>query len=160
VSQFYDRTGDRLTDLFYKGDRSMRESGFDPSNRFGPFSADIIHYTPVCLNVLLYRMEDEASRIESIVGHAPAASEWRGAGAPRRRQRIDRFLWDPDAGLYFDYNFETQQRRRYEFATTFYPLWAGAAKPDQARRVAANLPKFEAPGGLLTSTVASGSQWD
>ena len=31
---------DRLTDLFYKGDRSMRESGFDPSNRFGAFSVD------------------------------------------------------------------------------------------------------------------------
>src|SRR5205823_9386985 len=47
VARFYDRQADRLSDLFYKGDRSMRESGFDPSNRFGPFSADIIHYTPV-----------------------------------------------------------------------------------------------------------------
>ena len=42
VSKFYDKQKDQLTDLFYKGDRSMRESGFDPSNRFGPFSADII----------------------------------------------------------------------------------------------------------------------
>jgi alpha,alpha-trehalase len=159
VSQFYDRAADRLTDLFYKGDRSMRESGFDPSNRFGPFSADIVHYTPVCLNVLLYRMEDEAARIETIAGDAAAAGEWR-ARAERRRQRIDSLLWDPEAGLYFDYNFETRQRRRYEFATTFYPLWAGLASPDQARRVAANLAKFEAPGGLLTSTVTSGSQWD
>jgi alpha,alpha-trehalase len=159
VSQFYDRAADRLTDLFYKGDRSMRESGFDPSNRFGPFSADIVHYTPVCLNVLLYRMEDEASRIQSIAGNAAAAGEWR-ARAERRRQRIDSLLWDPEAGLYFDYNFETRQRRRYEFATTFYPLWAGLASPEQARRVAANLVKFEAPGGLLTSTVTSGSQWD
>ena len=159
VSQFYDRAADRLTDLFYKGDRSMRESGFDPSNRFGPFSADIVHYTPVCLNVLLYRMEDEASRIQSIAGNAAAAGEWR-ARAERRRQRIDSLLWDPEAGLYFDYNFETRQRRRYEFATTFYPLWAGLVSPEQARRVAANLVKFEAPGGLLTSTVTSGSQWD
>ena len=36
---FYDRARDELTPAFYKGDRSMRESGFDPSNRFGPFSA-------------------------------------------------------------------------------------------------------------------------
>ena len=28
----------------------MRESGFDITNRFGPFSADVIHYAPVCLN--------------------------------------------------------------------------------------------------------------
>jgi alpha,alpha-trehalase len=159
VSRFYDRDADRLTDLFYKGDRSMRESGFDPSNRFGPFSADIIHYTPVCLNVLLYRMEDDAARINSIVGNAAAAAAWR-ARARQRRERIDRFLWDSDTGLYFDYNFETKLRRRYEFATTFYPLWAGIASSEQARRVVSNLPRFEAPGGVLTSTQTTGSQWD
>jgi len=159
VSRFYDRSADRLTDLFYKGDRSMRESGFDPSNRFGPFSADIIHYAPVCLNVLLYRMEDDAARINTLLGDAAAAGEWH-ARARRRQDLIDRYLWDRDAGLYFDYNFETNRRRPYEFATTFYPLWAGIASPEQARRVVANLPRFEAPGGLLTSTQTTGSQWD
>jgi alpha,alpha-trehalase len=49
LAQYYNREKDELTDLFYKGDRSMRESGFDPSNRFGPFNIDIIHYDPVCL---------------------------------------------------------------------------------------------------------------
>jgi len=57
VNKFYDRARDELTPAFYKGDRSMRESGFDPSNRFGPFSADITSYNPVCLNSLLYAME-------------------------------------------------------------------------------------------------------
>jgi alpha,alpha-trehalase len=159
ASQFYDRRADRLTALFYKGDRSMRESGFDPSNRFGPFSADIIHYTPVCLNVLLYRMEEDAAGIHAILGNGATAAEWRRR-AQRRRTLIDRFLWDADAGLYFDYNFETRRRRGYEFATTFYPLWAGVASPAQARRVVSNLSKFEAAGGVLTSTRTTGSQWD
>ena len=159
VARFYDRDADRLTDLFYKGDRSMRESGFDPSNRFGPFSADIISYAPVCLNVLLYRMEEDASRINTILGNGAASVEWQ-TRARRRRELIDRYLWDPDAGLYFDYNFETNRRRPYEFATTFYPLWAGIASVDQARRAAGNLSRFEAPGGVLTSTQATGSQWD
>ena len=53
-SLYYDGRRDRLTDLFYKGDRSMRESGFDPSNRFGALNVDIIHYAPVCLNTLLF----------------------------------------------------------------------------------------------------------
>jgi len=39
-------------------------------------------------------------------------------------------------------------------------LWAGIASPAQARAVHANLAKFEAPGGLLTSTQVTGSQWD
>jgi alpha,alpha-trehalase len=159
VSQFYDRGADRLTGLFYKGDRSMRESGFDPSNRFGPFSADIIHYAPVCLNVLLYRLEEDAARINSILGNRSASTEWT-ARAERRRTLIDQFLWDADAGLYFDYNFEAKRRRHYQFATTFYPLWAGVASPEQARRVVSNLSKFEAPGGVLTSTETTGNQWD
>ena len=39
-TQYYDAAHDRLTALFYKGDRSMRESGFDPSNRW---TSDISH---------------------------------------------------------------------------------------------------------------------
>jgi len=159
VSQYYDRAADTLTARFYKGDRSMRESGFDPSNRFGPFSASIVDYAPVCLNVLLYRMEQDAGRISTILGDAPAAAEWQ-ARALERRRLIDRYLWDPGAGLYFDYNATTGRRRPYEFATTFYPLWAGLASPQQARRVVGNLGRFEAPGGILTSTQTTGSQWD
>jgi alpha,alpha-trehalase len=62
--------------------------------------------------------------------------------------------------FYFDYNFQTKRRRAYEFATTFYPLWVGIARKDQAARVRANLSRFEAPGGILTSTQVTGSQWD
>lgn len=159
VSLYYDRENDCLTDLFYKGDRSMRESGFDPTNRFGPFSVDIIHYAPVCLNVLLYQMELDIAKINTIIGHEYSNAYWQNH-AHHRRELIDKFLWDEEAGLYFDYNFRTGQRRKYEYATTFYPLWAGLASQYQARRVVDNLEKFEAPGGLLTSTHISGNQWD
>jgi len=159
LALFYDKERDRLTDLFYKGDRSMRESGFDPSNRFGPFSVDIVHYAPVCLNVLLYQVEVDAAEIYGTLQDAAAARRWK-ARADERRQRIDRYLWDAPAGLYFDYNFKTGRRRPYEFATTFYPLWAGIASPEQAARVVKNLPLFEAGGGLLTSTQTTGNQWD
>ena len=68
VSQYYDRSTNQLTPLFYKGDRSMRESGFDPSNRFGAFNIDIIHYNPVCLNSLLFLMEEQIAEIYSELG--------------------------------------------------------------------------------------------
>jgi alpha,alpha-trehalase len=48
----------------------------------------------------------------------------------------------------------------YEYATTFYPLWAGLASPSQAKAVARNLPLFERQGGLATSTKETGVQWD
>jgi alpha,alpha-trehalase len=159
LSLFYDRQKDRLTDLFYVGDRSMRESGFDPSNRFGPFGIDIIHYNPVCLNTLLYQMETEAAEICRILGQQKAAAVWT-RHAEARRERIDQYLWDETAGLYFDYSFRSRQRRSYPFATTFYPLWAGIATQEQARRIVANLPLLERPGGVMTSTQTTGNQWD
>ncbi|MGD0669605.1 MAG: trehalase family glycosidase [Bryobacteraceae bacterium] len=159
VSQFYDRAAARLTPQFYKGDRSMRESGFDPSNRFGPFSADIIHYNPVCLNSLLYLMETQSAEIAEILRHPKEAAKWK-ARASERAARVNRLMWDAEKGLYFDYNFVQQRIREYQFVTTFYPLWAGIASRDQAERVVRNLPLFECPGGLQTSTHHSGDQWD
>jgi alpha,alpha-trehalase len=159
IAQYYDRTRDQLTPLFYKGDRSMRESGFDPSNRFGPFSVDIIHYTPVCLNSLLYLMEKEAAEIATILGRASDAAIW-NQRAQTRADLVNRLMWDEEAGLYLDYDFTRKQRRNYPFLTTFWPLWVGIATPERAARVVKNLPLFEQPGGLQTSTTRSGSQWD
>ena len=159
VSRFYDRKRDDLTPLFYKGDRSMRESGFDPSARFGPFNADVIEHNPVCLNSLLYVMEKEMAEILVIVGRGAEAQKWR-TRATERAERVNRLLWDAKDGLYYDYNFAQARIRRYPFLTTFYPLWAGIANKYQAERVRTALGKFERPGGLRTSTNRSGDQWD
>jgi alpha,alpha-trehalase len=159
LDAYYDRAADQLTPLFFVGDRSMRESGFDPSDRFGRFGVDVIHYLPVCLNTLLYRLELELAEVDALLGDAAAAGELR-ASADRRHALIDRLLWDEGSGLYLDYDFETNRRRDYPFATTFWPLAVGLASPAQARRVRANLPLFERPGGIMTSTHVTGSQWD
>jgi alpha,alpha-trehalase len=104
-------------------------------------------------------MEVDTAAIHRTLGDEKAEAVWT-ARAAQRRERIDKYLWDPEAGLYFDYNFKTGRRRPYEFGTTFYPLWAGIASKEQAARVASNLKRFEAPGGLLTSTQTTGNQWD
>src|SRR5258705_4902009 len=137
----------------------MRESGFDPSNRFGPFSVDIVHYDPVCLNSLLYLMETDTAEILTILGCVSEARIWT-TRAQERRETINRLMWDEQDGLYYDYNFVEKKVRRYPFITTFYPLWVGIADKRQAARMVANLHLFERPGGLLTSVNVSGSQWD
>ena len=159
AGQYYDSKRDQLTNLFYKGDRSMRESGFDPSDRFGPFSADIIHYNPVCLNSLLYMMESQTADIMRTLNRAEDEAVWRKR-ALHRTDLVNRLMWDERDGLYYDYEFVHQRRRKYPFLTTFYPLWAGISTRDQAARVARNLPLFERGGGLQTSTTRSGEQWD
>jgi alpha,alpha-trehalase len=148
-----------LTADFYKGDRSMRESGFDVSFRFGPYSAGTHHYAPVCLNSLLYKEEKDLEQLSTLLGREREAGEWRQR-AQRRRDAITKYLWNEQRGLFFDYNFETQTQSSYVYATTFYPLWAGLASPEQARAVAGNLNLLEQPGGLAMSQRETGAQWD
>jgi alpha,alpha-trehalase len=148
-----------LTADFYKGDRSMRESGFDVTFRFGPFGAETHHYAPVCLNSLLYRTEKDLERMSILLGHPEQARNWR-AKAAERQQRMVKYLWDGNRGLFFDYNFVTHKRSTYEYATTFYPLWAGLASKVQAQAIVKNLHLFEQPGGLAMSRTESQAQWD
>lgn len=148
-----------LTDLFYLGDRAMRESGYDPSDRFGPFNVDVIHYLPVDLNSLLYRYELEAAEICGLLGLSSEAGEW-VERARARRSRVLHYCWDEESGLFLDYDFRTQKRRQYPFGTSYFPLWTRLATVEQAERMAANVKLFERPGGLLTSPHVSGNQWD
>ena len=159
VGEYYDKTRDILTSLFYKGDRSMRESGFDPSNRFGQFNVDIIHYDPVCLNSLLYLMEKQTAQILKELGRDSDAPVWE-TRAKDRASKINELMWDKKDGLYYDYEFVHGRLRHYPFLTTFYPLWAGIATREQAAAVEKNLSMFERDGGLRTSTFESGNQWD
>ncbi len=159
LSLYYNKSTDRLTPLFYEGDRAVRESGFDPSGRFGPFSIDIIHYNPVDLNSLLYRMEMDTAAICTLL-HRPRDAQLWTERAEQRAAKINQLMWNAKAGLYFDYNFDQKRQSDYRFVTTFYPLWAGIATPEQAAKVAANLPIFERAGGLQTSDSVTGDQWD
>jgi alpha,alpha-trehalase len=149
----------KLSSDYYKGDRSMRESGFDVSFRFGPFGAATHHYAPVCLNSLLYKTEKDMEQISRWLGRGADANKW-SKRAEKRKQLITRYLWDDKAGFFFDYNLTTGQRSSYRYATTFYPLWAGLATPGQAWAVEKNLLTLEKPGGLSMSTEDTGAQWD
>jgi alpha,alpha-trehalase len=149
----------KLSADYYKGDRSMRESGFDVSFRFGAFGSATHHYAPVCLNSLLYKTEKDLEQISLWLGHGDDAKKW-SQRADHRKKLITQYLWDARQGLFFDYNFETQKISNYKYASTFYPLWAGLATPDQAKAVVSNLKAFEQPGGLPMSTRDTGAQWD
>lgn len=148
-----------LSDDFYKGDRAMRESGFDVSFRFGPFSADTLDYAPVDLNSLLYKAEKDLAWMSEQLGKVKQAALWHER-AEARRKIINQYLWNEKRGLYFDYNFKTKQQSKEVYASAFYPLWAGIASPEQAKRLAKNLKLFEKPGGIVTSLQETGVQWD
>jgi len=147
-----------ITD-YYKGDRSMRESGFDISFRFGAYGAATHHFAPVCLNSLLYKTETDLEHMSEILGHKEDVQRWQKR-AEERKDLIQKYLWDAQRGMFFDYNLDSATRSTYEYITTFYPLWAGLATKEQAEAVRRNLSIFERPGGLAMSNRDLGVQWD
>jgi alpha,alpha-trehalase len=148
-----------LSGDFYKGDRSMRESGFDIAFRFGAYGAGTHHFAPVCLNSLLYKTEKDLELMSEALGKKSEAEHWKRL-AGERQANIQKYLWDAERGRFFDYDFDKKQRSTYDYITTFYPLWAGLATPEQARAVTSHIEIFERPGGLMMSPYDTGGQWD
>jgi alpha,alpha-trehalase len=149
----------RLTEDYYKGDRAMRESGFDVTFHYGPFAAGTHHHASVALNSLLYKTEEDLAFMSSRLGREPDARQWHQRAA-QRKTLMNRYLWDAQAGMFQDWNVKTGRRNDYVYATTFYPLWAGLASQEQAAKVVSHLKAFEQPGGLAMSRTKTGTQWD
>ncbi|MEQ1472647.1 MAG: trehalase family glycosidase [Candidatus Acidiferrum sp.] len=144
---------------FYKGDRSMRESGYDISFRFGPYGAGTTNFAPVCLNSLLYKTEKDLELMSTALGQPEEAKKWKELAETRKTQ-MQKYFWDEQHGMFFDYNFAKHERSTYAYVTVFSPLWAGLATPEQAKAVVNNLKIFEHPGGLVMSPHETGGQWD
>jgi alpha,alpha-trehalase len=137
----------------------MRESAFDTSFRFGPFSGSTGDYAPICLNSLLYKYELDMAHFATLLGRPNEAKEWENRAAARR-QAIDKYLWNPAQGMFYDYDFVTQKQSSYNYLPAFYPLWAKLATPQQAAALERHLSLFEHEGGLAMSNTNSGTQWD
>jgi alpha,alpha-trehalase len=148
-----------LSSDYYKGDRAMRESGFDISFRFGPFGGSTHHFAPVCLNSLLYKAEMDMAEMASILGHGKEAQQWKDR-ARIRQAALNKYLWNAQTGLFVDYDFSRQRQSNYDYAATFYPLWTGLATPQQAQSLVRKLSTFEKAGGIAMSDRVTGVQWD
>src|SRR5712675_1904604 len=149
----------KLSSDYYKSDRSMRESGFDVSFRFGTIGAATHHYAPVCLNSLLYKTEKDLAEMTMMLGKQSESATW-ARQAESRKKQIQKYLWDANSGLFFDYNLDKKERSNYIYITAYYPLWAGAATKEQAAALVKNLSKLEQPGGLVMSPYETEGQWD
>jgi len=148
-------------DTFFVNDRSMRESGHDKTYRWDDHCADFV---TVDLNSLLYKIEVDIARTietefdDSLTlkdGKIERSSTWYKA-AKKRRELINKYLWDPEHGLFLDYDMVNKQRKVYISAIVFYPLWAGLASREQAESIIrAAIPALEMPGGIVASTKES-----
>lgn len=145
--------------------RAAAESGWDFSSRWfadARTRATIIttQIVPVDLNSLLFGLENAIrAGCERTADQACVRDFARRAA--RRRAAMDRYLWDQAAGAYLDYRWTDQSRVRRLSAATLYPLFEAAASAAQATAVAATVTRdLVEPGGLVTTGVTTGEQWD
>jgi alpha,alpha-trehalase len=148
----------------YRELRAAAASGWDFSSRWCDVDGDLsttrtTSIVPVDLNGFLHKLEDQIARLGARAGDERTAAEFRQRAEARRRA-VDRWLWNEALGAYCDYDL-LRARPRAVCAATAVPLYVGMASDAQARRVSGVIrARLLEDGGVATSLVASGEQWD
>ncbi|HFK5735973.1 TPA: alpha,alpha-trehalase [Enterobacter sichuanensis] len=149
----------------YRDLRSAAASGWDFSSRWmdDPQKLATIRTTsivPVDLNALMFKMEKLLARASQESGDAASASKYE-ALATARQKAIESHLWNDKEGWYADYDLKSKKVRNQLTAAALFPLYVKAAAQDRADKVAAaTASRLLQPGGIATTTVNSGQQWD
>jgi len=159
------RASNRPAAEVYRDLRAGAESGWDFSSRWLADSKTLatIRTTallPVDLNSLLFHLETTLAKAYALSHNAEKAAEL-DARAARRKAAVLRYLWDSGNGVYTDYLWREGRPSGTVTAATLYPLFFGLATTSQADRVAEVVrTQLLKPGGLVTTTIESGEQWD
>ncbi|MFO7658510.1 MAG: alpha,alpha-trehalase TreA [Bacteroidales bacterium] len=155
---------DRDTSI-YKDIRAAAESGWDFSSRWlnGDTSLKNIYTTeiiPVDLNCLLYHLEITLSKCYDLTNNINKSTFY-NEKAKTREQLINKYFWNEKKGFYFDYNFaDKKQSTSYTLAGA-YPLFFSITEKNQAEKLANVIrEKFLKDGGVVTTLVYTGQQWD
>jgi alpha,alpha-trehalase len=182
LNRYYDR-GDRPRAESYREDvltiresgrdsatvarhlRSGAESGWDYSSRWladgtNLYTIETTDIIPVDLNALLYQTEltlELAYRNTQNPDMARQMQEKR----KRRRSAIQAFLWNPATAWFEDVNWTSMKPTGRLSLAGMYPFFFDLAAEDQAESAFVTLKeKFLAPGGVRSTLVDSGQQWD
>ncbi len=153
----------------YTNLRAAAESGWDFSSRWMRDPRDLrtletTELAPVDLNSLLYHAERTIAALlkrRNGAGDNTRSATFTAA-AEKRRAAILRYAFDSSDGYFYDVRWRTgtPERTRPTLAAAA-PLYFGVATAEQGRAVAARLERdFLRAGGFVTTTVASGQQWD
>jgi alpha,alpha-trehalase len=158
-------TSNRPQAVVWRNLRAAAESGWDFSSRWlsdGKTLATIrtLDLLPPDLNSLLAQLERTLARAYSLKRDAEKSATYT-ARANRRTGAIQDLMWDAQDGVFTDYLWGQGKTTRAVTAATILPLFLKLATPVQAQAVADTIgERLLAPGGLATSLIESGQQWD
>ncbi len=132
--------------------RAAAESGWDFSSRWldDPMDLSTIRTTsiiPVDLNALLFHLENTIADYAKQKGDQEKATRFKTL-AETRQKALLRYCWSEELGFFVDYDHE--QKRQ-----------TGKLSLEQAASCASVLERdFLKPGGLTTTPLQTGQQWD
>ena len=166
---------------FYQNMKSGAESGWDYSTRWffkenGRVpSQDLLdiqtrHIIPVDLNSYLCKNAQILSKFYGLLGQESKAQEYERI-FDKFTDSIDQVLWNEEKGAWFDYkitNGKDDEKLNLQFyPSNLAPLWAKCYQQNRLLQkiipvinYVERLKAFDYPGGVPTSMVKSGQQWD
>lgn len=157
----------------YRDLRAAAESGWDFSTRWlrepdDPAAAPSLRLADICttsilpvdLNAFLFKLEAAIARLSAADGDGDCAGHFE-AKARDRATAVRRLMWSDAQAAFFDFDWQRGRLRRGLTAASVVPLFTSLASPGQAVALAGTLRgRLLAPGGLATTELASGQQWD
>jgi alpha,alpha-trehalase len=155
----------RIPKQLYRDVRAAAESGWDFSSRWfaDGKSLETINTTeiiPIDLNSLLFGLEQAIGAGCARARDAACVTEF-ARRASARRAAVNHYLWDSAAGVFRDYRWVKRAQVPRISAATLYPLFAALASQEQAAAVAAAVSRdLLKSGGIVTTPLVSGQQWD
>lgn len=146
-------------DEYFLHDRAVRESGHDTTYRFEKRCANLatidlqslLYKYEIDIGSAIHEVFGDELELEEDFPLSPFPPTVKAYATPHRessrkrvqkspewferaefrRQQIDKYLWNENKHLYFDYDTVKEQQILYESVTAFWPLWAGCASEEQ-----------------------------
>ncbi len=149
----------------YRHIRAAAESGWDFSTRWfedvNEFSTiRTTEILPIDLNSLLFNTEELLAVLYDVSGDEQKSNAYRVL-ADSRKEAINKFFWNDDAGMYQDILWGTKSPTGFISAASFYPMYFGTATEERATtQTPILLDTLLLQGGIVTTRVESGQQWD
>ncbi len=151
--------------ILFKHLRAGAESGWDYSCRWfkDENAFDTLHTTdivPVDLNCLLYFLEKTIAKAFKVEKNREGVLIYETL-AERRKHNVVEYFWSYERDFFFDYDSETQDRKKTMTLAGVFPLFFKIATKTQAKYVALAIEtQFLKTGGLTTTLKKTGQQWD
>jgi alpha,alpha-trehalase len=151
--------------LIYRNLRSAAESGWDFSSRWFKDGRSLVtiqttNLIPVDLNCLLYHLEQTLAASFSLTGNNVKASYFMKI-AEQRKKAIEKYCWSSSASWYVDYNLTLKKQSASLTLAGMFPFFLNVSEKNRFAKARPVLEKkFLKFGGVVTTLVQTGQQWD